>query len=125
MMDKPASSENVQQGWDKPWYRVRTGRFEASFLPNPDEDLDAVCDIDVVVVLADGSRWTATMFTLEAVDRLMEKWARSGEALGGRFFWCSDGLIVREPGIDNMVQVIGGLLDIEEFGDVFRRCEAE
>ncbi|MEV6605000.1 hypothetical protein [Kutzneria sp. NPDC051319] len=124
-MDTPASSENVQQGWDEPWYRVRTDRFEASFLPNPDDDLDAVCDIDVVVVLADGSRWTATMFTLEAVDRLMEKWARSGEALGGRFFWCSDGLIVREPGIENMVQVIGGLLDIEEFGDVFRRCEAE
>ncbi|MFJ2771110.1 hypothetical protein [Streptomyces sp. NPDC087300] len=88
------------QGWDEPWYRVRTKAFEAVFLPGPDEDLDAVCNVDVLVNLQDGSRWTATVFTLTEVARLMEVWAESGEALGGRYFWVTDGLIVRDAGVD-------------------------
>ncbi|WP_237502959.1 hypothetical protein [Streptomyces sp. SID8374] len=63
------------QGWEGCWYRVRADRFEASFLPGADEDLDAVCDVDVEVRLAaDGSRWSATVFTLAEVGR------RSGQA---------------------------------------------
>jgi hypothetical protein len=94
-------------------------------LPGPDEDLDAVCNVDVEVRLVDGSRWSATVFTVAEVERLMEEWSRSGEALGGRYFWCSDGLIVRDPGIDSMAEVIRGLLDANEFGDVFQRLEDE
>ncbi|MFE2738017.1 hypothetical protein [Streptomyces sp. NPDC059349] len=32
----------------------------------------------------------------------MKRWAASGEALGGRYFWISDGLIVRDAGISTM-----------------------
>lgn len=35
--------------WDEPYYRVHTEHFEAAFLPDADEDLDAVTDIDVEV----------------------------------------------------------------------------
>ncbi|MET9736500.1 hypothetical protein ABZZ79_39610 [Streptomyces sp. NPDC006458] len=122
-MNHSASAEPVESGWDEPWYRVRAEDFEALFLPGPDEDLDAVCNVDVEVRLVDGSRWSATVFTVAEVERLMEEWSRSGEALGGRYFWCSDGLIVRDPGINSMTEVIRGLLDADEFGGVFQRLE--
>ncbi|MEC7058488.1 hypothetical protein RFN57_40355 [Streptomyces violaceochromogenes] len=45
----------------------------------------------------------------------MSRWATSGEALAGRYFWCSDGLIVRDAGISNMTRVLAGLIDTGEF----------
>ncbi len=65
------------------------------------------------------------MFTVAEVERLMDKGVQTGEDLGGRYFWCSDGLIVREPGIDNMTQVIAGLLDSGEFEQVLQRLDDE
>ncbi|MGW6831843.1 hypothetical protein ACWGCI_00180 [Streptomyces sp. NPDC054949] len=118
-----SATEAVGQGWDEPWYRVRMEAFEASFLPSPDEDLNSVCNVDVFVDLQDGSRWTATLFTVAEVERLMDVWAESGEALGGRFFWVSDGLIVRDPGVNSMSQVIAGLIETDEFFTVFQRIE--
>ncbi|WP_432056223.1 hypothetical protein [Streptomyces sp. bgisy022] len=113
-----------EQGWDEPWYRVRTDRFEASFLPSAGEDLDAVCNVDVEVRLAaDGSRWSATMFTRAEVEPLMKRWSQTEEDLGGRYFWCSDGLIVRDAGIDNMTQVLAGLLDAGDFTRVLQRLD--
>lgn len=76
------SSEPVERGWAEPWYRVRLEDFEASFLPNDGEDLDEVCNVDVFVTLKDGSRWTATAFTIAEVERLMKLWAGTDEALG-------------------------------------------
>ncbi|MFE2276736.1 hypothetical protein ACFXAE_05580 [Streptomyces sp. NPDC059454] len=116
----------TEQCGDEPWYRVRTDLFEASFLPSAGEDLDAVCNVDVEVQLAaDGSRWSATVFTLAEVERLMKRWSRTGEELGGRYFWCSDGLIVRDPGIDNMTRVLAGLLETGDFTQVLQRLDDE
>ncbi|MGW0574350.1 hypothetical protein [Streptomyces tauricus] len=122
-MSHSASPGSVNRGWDGPWYRVRAEVFEASFLPSPGEDLDLVCNVDVFVDLEDGSRWSATVFTVAEVERLMQTWAGTDEALGGRYFWVSDGLIVRDPGIDNMTQVIAGLIENDEFSTVFQRLE--
>jgi hypothetical protein len=110
-------------GRDDPWYRVRTDALEVRFLPNGDEDLDLVCNIDVFVELDDGSSWTATIFTLAEVGRLMDRWAETGEEQGGRFFWVTDGLIVREPGLRAMTEVIAGLVESEEFSQVFQRAD--
>ncbi|MFE2915391.1 hypothetical protein ACFXI0_17235 [Kitasatospora indigofera] len=55
----------------------------------------------------------------------MEEWSRSGEALGGRYFRCSDGLIVRDPGLDNMTQVITGLLDGGDFEQILQCLDNE
>lgn len=119
-------SETAEQGWDGPFYRVRTDRFEASFVPNEGEPLDSICNVDVEVRLtADGSRWSATVFTLAEVERIMDRWSRTGEALDGRYFWCSDGLIVRDPGIDNMTQVLVGLLDDGDLTQVLQRLDNE
>ncbi|MFF2145770.1 hypothetical protein [Kitasatospora sp. NPDC058190] len=109
--------------WDGPYYRVRTDGFEAFFLPNPGEVLDQVRNVDAEVRLLDGSRWSATIFTVAEVSRLMKRWEETGEAAGGRCFWCSDGLIVRDPGIRGMVSVIAELLASEEFEGAFHRLD--
>jgi hypothetical protein len=110
-------------GWDGAYYRVRTGALEMLFLPDPNEALDEVCNVDAEVRLPDGSRWGATIFTVAEVERLMTRWAGTGEALNGRYFWCSDGLIVKEPGVLPMAKVIMGLLDNGEFHQVLQRLD--
>ncbi|MEV7084036.1 hypothetical protein AB0N88_36705 [Streptomyces sp. NPDC093516] len=120
-MSHSTSSEPIERGWDKPWYRVRMADFEASFLPSEGEDLDEVCDVDVFVTLKDGSCWTATVFTVAEVERLMKLRAGTDEALGGRYFWVSDGLIVRDSGIDSMTGVIAGLIENGDFSNIFQR----
>lgn len=110
-------------GWDGPWYRVHTERFEAAFLPDAGEDLESVDTVDVEVRLKDGSRWSATIITLARVEALMGRWAASGEALGGRYFSCSDGLIVRDAGISNMTEVLAGLVETDEYTQILRRLD--
>ncbi|MGW0204837.1 hypothetical protein ACWDZ8_03130 [Streptomyces sp. NPDC003233] len=109
--------------WDGPWYRVHTEQFEAAFLPSAGEDLESVDNVDVFVDLKDGSRWSATIITLAQVEILMKRWAASGEALVGRYFWCSDGLIVRDAGISNMTQVLAGLIQNGEFTQILQRLD--
>lgn len=58
---------------DGSWYRVRTEPFKAAFLPNADEDLESVDDVDVFVDLKDGSRWSATVITLAEVEVIMAR----------------------------------------------------
>jgi hypothetical protein len=111
--------------WNGPWSRVHTDQFEAAFLPNVGEDLEAVDNVDVFVDLPDGSRWSATIITLAQVEILMNRWATSGEALGGHYFWCSDGLIVRDPGISNMTRVLTGLIENGEFTQILHRLDDE
>ncbi|MCZ0984625.1 hypothetical protein [Streptomyces diastatochromogenes] len=117
-------SHSTQPGsWDGPWYRVRTEHFEAAFLPNVGEDLESVDNVDVFVDLKDGSRWSATVITLAQVEAIMARWAESGEALGGRYFWCSDGLIARDAGISSMTDVLVGLVENDEFAQVLHRLD--
>lgn len=73
--------------------------------------------------LKDGSRWSATIITLEQVKVIMARWAENGEALGGRYFLCSDGLIVRDPGISNMTQVLTDLIESDEFTQILHRLD--
>jgi len=65
------------------------------------------------------------VFTVEEVERLMAKGVQTCEDLGGRYFWCSDELVVRQPGIDNMAQVIAGLIDSGEFEQILQRLDDE
>ncbi|MEU1423617.1 hypothetical protein [Kitasatospora sp. NPDC005751] len=120
-MTTTTSKPQTDAGWDGPYYRARRDGFEALFLPSPDEVLDEVCNVDVEVHLPDGSRWSATIFTLPEVDRLMRKREETGEAAGGRCFWCLDGLIVQDPGIQGMVGVITKLLASGDFDGAFHR----
>lgn len=111
--------------WDGPWYRVDGDGFTALFLADPDEDLALVENVDVVVELADGTRWTGTLFTLTEVERLMAKDAGTGESLEGRYFPRVDALIVRDPGVGDMTRVLAGLIEFGELTRVLRRADTE
>ena len=97
---------------DPPWYLVTEDDFEACFVVGLEQDPDAACNVDVEVVLSDGSRWGATLVTLAEVHRMM---ARSA------YFWCPETVIVRDPGVAGMTAVITGLLRKDDLRHVFRR----
>jgi len=111
--------------WDGGLFHVRGEGFEAGFAIGSAEEIETVENVDVFVQFADGSKWTATVFTLAEVHRLMDRWAASGEALGGTYFWCWDGLIVRESGVAAMVGVLAGLVASDEARTVLRSVTAE
>jgi hypothetical protein len=75
-----SSKEWLRSATYGPYYRVRADGFNASFLPNPDEVLDEVCNVDAEAHLPDGSRWSATIFTVAEVGRLMKQWEETPHA---------------------------------------------
>ncbi|ANN18503.1 hypothetical protein SD37_24665 [Amycolatopsis orientalis] len=120
---KRSSVTVLSQGWDGPFYRVRTLSFEVAFLIGADEELDQVNNVDVEVRLPDGSRWSATVFTVAEVERLMARWAETGEHSGGKYFWCSDGLVVRDPGVDNFVRVLAAIHEEGQLTTILNRLD--
>ncbi|MFF2962543.1 hypothetical protein ACFVT1_27235 [Streptomyces sp. NPDC057963] len=41
----------------------------------------------------------------------------------GRYFWCSDGLVVRDAGISSMTEVLVRLVEKDEFTQVLQRLD--
>jgi hypothetical protein len=111
------------EGWDGPFYRVRTSAFDVTYVVGADEPLDAVENVDAVVRLPDGSRWSTTIFTVAEVERLMTRWASTGEHGGGSYFRCFDGLIVRDPGVVNMTRALADLHRDGDLRDALNRLD--
>ena len=70
---------------------------------------------DAHIYLADGTHRYATFMTTVEIGRVLQRWAETGEAGGGRYFWCSDLVIVPRPGVEAMVAALG---EIIRSGDV-------
>ncbi|MFI9552093.1 hypothetical protein [Nonomuraea endophytica] len=54
--------------------------------------------------------------TLGVVRGIMDRWQGTGELLSGRYFYCSDLIIIREPGFDSMIAAVRDMIasgDIE------------
>jgi hypothetical protein len=105
----------VDRGWDGPFYRVRTSVFDVTFMVGGGERPETVENVDAEIRLPDGSRWSVTVFTLAEVERLMSAWARTGEYGGGSYFWCFGGLVVRDPGVDNITIALADLYQSGNF----------
>ncbi|MFF2011722.1 hypothetical protein ACFVWY_21940 [Streptomyces sp. NPDC058195] len=105
--------------WDSPFYRLKRDGYEICFVPGGGEKLDEVCDVDMWVIRDDGERWSATVVTLDQVRRLMDRQREAGDPEGD-YWWCWDGLIVREPGLTAMAEVIDGLVASGEYTTVLR-----
>lgn len=71
------------------------------------------------VVRDDGDRWSATVLTHDEVLRVMDRQLREGQP-EGKYWWCWDGLVVREAGVPSMVEVIDGLVVSGELETVLR-----
>ncbi|MEV7419325.1 hypothetical protein [Streptomyces sp. NPDC089919] len=105
--------------WDGPFYRVRRDGYEICFVPDPEEDLDELCNVDMWVTRDDGERWCGTVFTLDEVRRVMDRQRDAGDPEGD-YWWVWDGLIVREPGVRAISQVIDRLVATGDLATVLR-----
>ncbi|QNS02556.1 hypothetical protein [Streptomyces xanthii] len=110
--------------WDGPFYRIRREGYEICFVPGAGENLDEVCNVDMWVVRDDGERWSGTVVTLDEVRRILDHLREAGDPEGD-YWWCWDGLIVREPGLASMAAVIDGLVASGEYETVLRNVGPE
>ncbi|TKK90840.1 hypothetical protein FDA94_03500 [Herbidospora galbida] len=104
---------------DGPFYRVSESGFEMLIPRWEGYEPETAEEADATIVFPDGSRRYATFMTLDVVRRIMDKDVRTGESLGGRYFWCSDLIIIRDVGFESMAAVIRDLISS---GDIEGAC---
>ena len=68
---------------DSSQYMEQISAGVAEFMLGAEDDPASVENVDAVVTLDDGTRWSATFLTLNEIARIMDGWTASGEGLGG------------------------------------------
>ncbi|MGW3891810.1 hypothetical protein ACWD69_24235 [Micromonospora chokoriensis] len=91
------------------WDRVVEGA-RVSFMSGEGNDPATADNIDAHVYLADGTHRYATFMTTVEIGRLLQRWAKTGEAGGGQYFWCSDLVIIPRPGVEAMVAALAEMI---------------
>jgi hypothetical protein len=86
---------------------------------------ELVENVDVEVVMSDGSRWAATFISLAEIDRIMKRWETTGEHLGGSYLRVPDLIIVKRGGIDRMVEVLKSILASGDPATALARIDIE
>ncbi|WP_405061621.1 hypothetical protein OG474_08210 [Kribbella sp. NBC_01505] len=109
-------------GWTQEWpYHVFTDpAFVLSLLLDPDEPLDQVCNCDAFLDIPGEGRWTATIFSVDEVRRLLDRWRITGES---SYFTGVDNVIVREPGIDSIATAVRELVEDGSYDLVLVKCD--
>jgi hypothetical protein len=95
---------------------VEHERFVARFPDHGSPDLEQIQDQDFYVTVTGGPTYYVTLMTLDAIDAVLRRWAHTGEAAGGSYFWTTDLVIVPRPGITAMIEAIEGLVHNDEIG---------
>jgi hypothetical protein len=108
-----------------PYTRVQLDGAVAFFLLGPDDNPATVESVDVNLLVDGDGEWTATMLTIAEVQRLMRVWRTTGECLGGRFFQCRDLVLIDEPGLTQVVEILGELVRSGEYRDVLVQVPPE
>ncbi|GAA3754205.1 hypothetical protein GCM10022225_43730 [Plantactinospora mayteni] len=62
------------------------------------------------MTLTGGPTYYVSLMTLDAIDAVLRRWAQTGEAAGGRYFYTTDLVITPRPGIIAMIEAIDGLI---------------
>lgn len=110
---------------NNPLTRVRLNGADAVFMLGSDDDANTVENVDVEVVVDDGSRWSATLVTLAEIGRLMSRWKATGECLHGAYFQCADLVVVEQGGIAAATELLRQLVDSGQIRDVLVRVDIE
>lgn len=74
---------------------------------------------DVVVTLADGSRWVASCCAFAHLPTLRDRCAESGENLGGRYLWASELILVEDTARPTLEAVVRDLIDRGDLASAF------
>ena len=102
---------------DGPFCLVEQERFVARFPALGTDDLEQLQDQDFYVTVKGGPTYYASLMTLGAIDAVLRRWAQTGEAAGGRYFFTTDLVITPRPGITAMIEAIDGLVREGEIGN--------
>ena len=92
------------------FYVAREPGFTALFILGAENQVETVDNVDAELRLPDGTRWSATFMTLDAIERVMNRWKKTGEYGGGVFFQCYDLVIVPKPGVAAMVEAFRAIV---------------
>jgi hypothetical protein len=77
-------------------------------------------NVDVVVEFESGRRFGATFFTLENLERLMDRYKQSGECVQGLYVWASEMIVIRRVSYEAIRTAVADLIEAGEFQKAFR-----
>ncbi len=105
--------------------RIDEHEYELVVFSSDVEPLSSTNDnVDIEVILKDGSRYSGTLFTLENLASLMNRYQGTGECHNGLYFGgCRDMIIVRELTIETIKEVVAHIYRSEEIPVVLNRLE--
>lgn len=106
--------EDLPLDSDGPFHRISDPAFELSIPRCSDHHPDILEDADATITLPDGRRYAATFMTPATVAKIMDRWQTNGECLNGEYFWCSDLIIMRRPGISAITDAVRDLVTTDE-----------
>ncbi|MFG1681381.1 hypothetical protein ACGFNP_14555 [Nonomuraea sp. NPDC049269] len=106
---------------DGAFYRISEPEFEMQIPRWEDHALETADEADATITLPDGTRRYATFMTPAVVSKVMDRWRDTGECLNGRYFWCSDQIIIRDPGLASMIAAVR---DMIATGEIESACGA-
>lgn len=75
---------------------------------------------DVIVVLHDGHKYTASFFTYAYIEKMRNKNKLTGDFLNGKYFWGKNMVLVEKCTAEIIHPVVKDIIDEGEFVDVFR-----
>ncbi|WP_433351275.1 hypothetical protein ACQP25_43510 [Microtetraspora malaysiensis] len=104
---------------DSPFYRVSEPGFRMLIPRWEGYEPETAEQADATITLPDGTCRYATFMTLGAIGRATDRWKGTGENLGGRYFRCSDLIIMRGPGFASMVDAVRDMIPT---GEIDRAC---
>jgi hypothetical protein len=100
-------------------------RVEKLFITK-DHQIDNVCsdnngNTDVIVVLGDGSKYTAAFFTYAFIEKMRNTNKLTGDFLGGKYYWAKNMVLVEDCTEEIINPVVKDIMDEGEFNDVFKK----
>ncbi|MBX9660845.1 MAG: hypothetical protein K2X00_19995 [Nitrospiraceae bacterium] len=78
-------------------------------------------NVDVEVRFENGSRYGATLFTIDNITSLMKSYEESGECRSGSYFWAADLIILRRLSMTEISKTVADLVGKSEFFKAFSR----
>ncbi len=76
-------------------------------------------NIDVVVMLQDGSQRTVTFFTLKNIQSLLSEYKKTSECLSGKYFWAKDMVIAEDLKEETIRAIVTEMVKNGEFEFAF------
>ncbi len=110
---------------DGPFYRVAEPTFELLIPRWEGHDPETQREADVTIILPNGTRYHATFMTLDTIAAVMRRGENTGENLNGDYFWCSDLVVIRRPGIPAIIEAVRHLIATDDLAGARTLLEPE